>query len=252
MSSNVLISQAAGSFQYVPSPSDSSDEKDRYAPGELPFITISREAWALGRELAETIVREMSRRGMGEPFQGFKIFDRELCEKISAERGLQAPLYSLLSERFHPVLENYLLELMPDRSPQYKIQHRMMAMILELASVGRCIVVGRGGVCITRKLPGGVHVRLVAPKEIRVRRMADHYGIDRAVAHERIERQDEDRKEFIREYFHRDISDPLLYDAVFNTDRVSLEIAARQVIGLAEERFREVMTRRGPAAGARA
>ena len=39
-----------------------------------------------------------------------------------------------------------------------------------LAEVGRVIIVGRGGVFITRDLPGGIHVRLVAPREWRVRR----------------------------------------------------------------------------------
>ena len=41
---------------------------------------------------------------------------------------------------------------------------------------------------------------------------------------------DHDRREFVSRYFHRDTSDPHLYDLVLNVERLGPPAAAEQII----------------------
>lgn len=234
MTGNVLLDGAARAFGGRPV---SGDEVE-VSQGVLPFVTISCEAWALGRELGETILVEMTRRGLKSPFTGFKLYDRELCQKVAAETDRRVSMNSLLSEERRTMMQEFLNDVLVGGPTQYAIEHKVIATVAELAMAGRCILVGRGGACITRKLPFGVHVRLVAPKGLRIRRASEHYGIEAETARVRIEEQDRNKREFIRSHFRVEIDDPLLYDAVFNTGYLTLEEVAGLVITMLEERFR--------------
>jgi cytidylate kinase len=109
--------------------------------------------------------------------------------------------------------------------------------IRTLATVGKVIVVGRGGVCVTRDLPNGVHVRLVAPPSVRILRMMELLHLSANEARELVSRTDRSRAKLIKTYFSKDIRDPRLYDVTWNTDSVSIEEIAASVIGLISSRL---------------
>jgi len=54
--------------------------------------------------------------------------------------------------------------------------------------------------------------------------------LDRKHAMERIEREDNGRRRYLKKYFAKDIDDPLLYHLVINTGSVTLQEAA-EIVG---------------------
>jgi cytidylate kinase len=96
--------------------------------------------------------------------------------------------------------------------------------------LGYVILVGRGANIITRKLPSGVHVRLVGSLEKRVAHMKEYLNLPGNQAREFVMKEDHDRQAYIKRYFQKDISDVSLYDLIINTDTVSLQDAA-MIIG---------------------
>ena len=60
---------------------------------------------------------------------------------------------------------------------KFKVYRRVASTIRALAGAGRAVIVGRGGAFITADLAAGIHVRIVAPAEFRVREMARRLGI---------------------------------------------------------------------------
>ena len=70
-----------------------------------------------------------------------------------------------------------------------------------LARGGRSIIVGRGGVFITRDLPGGIHVLLVAPFEQRVQHMACRRELSGDEARKLVRDIDQNRQAFYRRYW---------------------------------------------------
>ncbi|MGI9592920.1 MAG: AAA family ATPase [Myxococcota bacterium] len=210
-------------------------EKDKPRRGELPFITISRETGAGGQSLARAILAEFERHP-GEPsLQGWSSFDQELCETIVSDPELNVSLTELVTEDYRTKAEDFVSVLL-GKSFQEEVQKKISVTLRELALVGKAILVGRGGSCITHDLAPGVHIRLVAPRDVRVQRMVELFSISEEEAARRVDQQDRSRAKMLKSRFKRDIDDPLHYDAIWNTDRVSLEVLARCVLEMIRER----------------
>jgi cytidylate kinase len=85
-----------------------------------------------------------------------------------------------------------------------------------------------------------VHVRLVASPAWRQSNLARREEIDVLHAQERVEELESSRRRLVKSFFHRDIDDPLLYDAVLNVETLGASGAARVIAGLAEAKLASV------------
>ena len=99
-----------------------------------------------------------------------------------------------------------------------------MKVIATIGRHGRAIIVGRGANFV---LPPEkrFRVRIVAPQELRVQNVARDLDIPVDEAKRRVIRTNSDRRAFIRKYFNADISDPINYDLVINTETLSVDAA---------------------------
>jgi len=102
--------------------------------------------------------------------------------------------------------------------------------ITELAKKQPIVIQGRGSRYILEEYPGCLHVLIVAPQELRVRRAMVKLQLDQEAAEKEISRIDNSRREFIRMYFGADQEDPLRYDLVINTENLGFEAAASIVV----------------------
>jgi hypothetical protein len=204
--------------------------------GIHPFVTISRETGAGGHRLAETLLAQMRALNRMPLFQGWQVMDKELCQKILENHNLKVSLDELLTEELHSGVEDIVKCLLEGYTPQSQVVIEMFNTIRKVATLGKVIIVGRGAVCLTRPLPYGVHVRLVAPRLSRIRRMMELLRLSEKEAGELVARMDNSRARLARTYFNKDIHDPLVYDVTWNTDSVSLEEIASSVIGLIQSR----------------
>ena len=71
---------------------------------------------------------------------------------------------------------------------------------------------------------------MVAPLDIRVRCVAKGLNGDERAAKRQIKRFDGSRREFIHHYFHADLENPIHYDLVVNTRRLTYKAAASIVV----------------------
>lgn len=202
----------------------------RQAPGEgiYPFITISRECGAGGYQLADALVNEF-RKQSGELFRGWQVLNRELCEKLVAETDINRSVRDLLSEEYYSEVQALVYSLLGEPSQKTLVYKELFEVIHTLATFGKVIIVGRAGSCVTENLPMGIHIRLVASMSARIERMRSQGCPD---PNRFIFRQDRDRAKLIKVHFHKDITDPLLYDLVCNTDRITFSEITRIVTAL--------------------
>ena len=89
---------------------------------------------------------------------------------------------------------------------------------------------------MTRDLPLGIHVRLEAPIESRVRRIMQSLGLSEKKAREEIAEKDKAKAELVKTFFHKDLRDPLLFDVLWNTDRVPLEEISKTLIEMIRDK----------------
>ena len=213
------------------------EQKARPGPKlhDVPFITISRQAGAGGRSLAEAIIKRLEA-GQDNPlFQNWHIFDRELCEKVAEDPGIQVSLESLLNEEVRNPPEDVIFRMIAREASQARVHGKIFKTVRDFAAVGKAIIVGRGGACLTRGFPHGIHVRLVAPRPSRVRHAAVRFEMSQVEAERWVDGQDKHRARLVRKYFRKDIEDFLLYDCVWNTDAVALDTIAEALVVLIEK-----------------
>jgi hypothetical protein len=188
--------------------------------GGLPFVTISREYGAGGRRLARALLEAMETQ-RSPLFRGWRVFDRQLCEGLVNDAEIRGSFEALFSEEYRSEFESLVLTFLGRRSEQALAATRLFHAIRTVATRGKTIIVGRAGCCVTASLPEGVHLRLVAPESYRIRQMGLE-GLEALEARRELSRHDRDRARLVQVYFHRDIADPTLYDAVWNTERVPM------------------------------
>jgi len=102
--------------------------------------------------------------------------------------------------------------------------------IKELAGSKSIVIRGRGSQFILKDFPGAFHVLIVAPVEVRVKRIMEKLKICEEDARKEMARFDDGSREFVKRYFRADIADPINYDMVINTNRFSIEGAASIIV----------------------
>ena len=85
--------------------------------------------------------------------------------------------------------------------------------------------VGRGAQFLLSR-DQGLSVRVIADDKYRVRRMMEREGLNESGAKALIDRLERGRRDFVRYFSRRDISDPHVYDLIVRVDRLGPEAAA--------------------------
>jgi cytidylate kinase len=97
------------------------------------------------------------------------------------------------------------------------------SLVFALAADDRQILVGAGAQYLLAGLPGVLRIKTVAPAEVRALRLADAYGLERAVAREAVRQGDREQRDYNRAVFDADWDDPLHWDLTLNTELLTPE-----------------------------
>ncbi|MFH0767978.1 MAG: cytidylate kinase-like family protein [Chloroflexota bacterium] len=114
------------------------------------------------------------------------------------------------------------------------------SVIKELGQSNSIVVRGRGSQFILKDYPGSLHILVVAPLELRVKRIMKEMNLDEDAAKKEIARFDSSRREFIKRYFQAELENPIHYDLVINTEHLNYEAAASVVVSTTQAIEREV------------
>ncbi len=106
----------------------------------------------------------------------------------------------------------------------------LKSVIRELVRTQPLVIMGRGSQFVLKGLPGALHVSVVAPLELRVKRVMEDLRVTQEAAKLEIARFDSSLREFIKRYFKAEPEDPLHYDLVINTDRFNFQTSASMVV----------------------
>lgn len=221
---NVAFDKAVS---FVKSHSYLKTEEKPAAGGVRPAITISRMTGAGGHVIASELAEYMQTHVPAH--EPWTVFDQNLVEKVLDDHNLAKRVADAMSEEHKSMFADLVESLIGKHPSTWTLVEHTNATILRLATVGNVIIVGRGGVVITSKLPNVFHVRLVGSLEKRIEYGTRVYGLDRNAAAEFIRKRDEGRKRYLKDYFDADVNNPLLYHLVINTDLVPYDEAVHLI-----------------------
>ena len=199
------------------------------------FVTVSREAGAGGLSFSHRLAVRLNELPVRAPWM---VWDHELAEKVSAEHGIAQTVVEMMEDRRQTWLSDLMAGLSPSsqQPDEFKVYKRVATTILAMARAGHAIIVGRGGRFITQGFPWGIHIRLVAPLETRVRYMMEHYRISRNEAANRIREIDSARAAFYRRYWPGKSLAPDCFTITLNAGEMSVEEMVDCVLPLIRSR----------------
>ena len=179
----------------------------------MAVITVSRQVGSLGTEMAQVVAERLR----------YEYVDKEKIAKALGTYGLPEPQLEKFDEKKPPFWDSWQVQ-------RKKFQHFLEAVIYDFAMKGNVVIVGRGGQVLLRGLPGVLNLRVIAPFELRLKRILAEKGGDEKQAARLLRRNDRDSEGFIRTFFDINWDDAALYDIVLNSQKISLPTAVAVVL----------------------
>ncbi|MDQ3809214.1 MAG: cytidylate kinase-like family protein [Chloroflexota bacterium] len=175
---------------------------------------------------------------------GWPVLDRDLARRIAERLHCAHKDVEALDEHAPTLLERIakMFTVLPIDAPILPepsstpnadaLTEAARAVLLEAARMPPLIVIGHGANCLFHSRRDVLRVRVTAPYDVRVRRVAARTGTPLHQAAADVRHRDADRRHYLERYYKSNVNDPCLYDIQINTATVSLERAARLVVSL--------------------
>ncbi len=178
----------------------------------MGIAAFTRELGSLGTFIAEEIARR----------RGYRFVRQQILEEAARTSSLTEDELTRLVESPPSLWERLSL---PARRHFYQVAAR----VLEYAQADDVVILGRWSTMLLRGVRHAVRIRVCAPLDLRVERLAERLGVSKSEARALAERYDHGVRARIRQFFDVDWEDSHLYDLVINTERISVERACELV-----------------------
>jgi cytidylate kinase len=184
----------------------------------MPVIALTQEMGSLAKEVAEQLARDL----------GLAVMRHEVVDHVSSRMHVPTSLINRLREGKAGTIERM-------RADRSTLAVYMTEELLEVAARGNVVLRGWGATAVLRAVPHVVCARVTRSFEARVAWLQEQLGTrDVGFAEDEIRRSDRAHAARMHAQFGVTWGDPLLYDLVLNTDRISVESCALQLAALAE------------------
>lgn len=191
-----------------------------------PVVTISRlygcPAKKVAKALAAELTKKLEAQGKKEPKWDY--VTKEILSESAKELELNPDKIKYV---FDYKKKGIIEELLSAHSSKYyksdrKIRNTIARVVRNMANEGNVVIVGRGGIAITRDIQRSLHINLEASIDWRVLRVAERNSISFEEAEKNIKDIDKKRKAF-REYFEGKNTDYTRFDITLNCMTLSVE-----------------------------
>ena len=224
---------------------------DEEMPSGIPpegsvVITISRQFGSggthIGRLVAEKsqliyvdqeIIDEVARR-LGVPAQ-------QAARQVEQTSGTVRHILEAI-QFSNPFALNYSTFFGPNiaqaQSKELAYFRLTQKVVLELATQGNAVIVGRGSQFLLHNAPRTLHIYVFAPLPYRIENVMKHFQLDYTHAVELIEQRDYEFDAYARHFYGADRQQPSFYHLLINTSLFSFDLSAsliQQALPLAKE-----------------
>ncbi len=204
--------------------------------GQSIAVTIARQCGSGGSEVGRIVARRAN----------LHYLDHEIIDEVARRSGMAVEQVERQDEQssgpvgymLEAVNTNTLFNMNYSRVLQHPTPsalvlpyeqayfHLTQRVVLEMASAGNAVLIGRGSQFLLRGLPRVLHVYIFAPLPRRIENVSYHFRLTRAQAVDFIERRDGETENYLRYHYGSDGSQPELYHLLINTGLFSFETAA--------------------------
>ena len=190
----------------------------------MPVIAMTEEMGSLAKDVSVRLAAEL----------GLQALRHEVLEQVASRMRVPKSLINRLREGKAGPIERL-------RADRTSLAVYTAEEVIEAAARGNIVLRGWGATCLLRPVSHVVRVRITRPFDKRVQWLLDHLDTDdRDSAENEVRRSDQAHAARMHELFGVTWGEPLLYDIVLNTERVSIAACVAQIVALcAQPEFAE-------------
>ena len=182
----------------------------------MPVIALTQGMGSLAQDIAEQLAGELQ----------LSTLQHEVAERVANKMHVSKSLISRLRAGKAGTFERLTTD--RDSIAVYSAEE-----VLETAARGNVVLRGWGATCLLRAVPHVPCVRILRPFAKRVQwLMAELDTDDLDLAEAEIKRSDDANAARMHEQFGVTWGDPVLFDLVLNTDRLSVDTCVQQIKAL--------------------
>jgi cytidylate kinase len=203
-----------------------------------PVVTISREYGCPAKRLAGMLSSALNRVELENYSKNrWSWIGKEILDESAKELNLKPNMVREVANKdMSSVVDDIVLSLSHKYYPgDNKIKKTIGAVIRDFAEQGHVIIVGRGGVAITRDIRNSLHIKIQAPLEWRVNDVSKKQMISLAEARRKIEHVDAQRH-LILDFFEKKKVDNSIFDVIYNYMTLTEEDIIASIIQMMESR----------------
>jgi cytidylate kinase len=183
-----------------------------------PFITISRQTGCDSYEISKELVSLINQQSKTK----WKLINKEIIELSAKELNIdQHKIKTVFNAEKHSHLEEIIRAF---GSKYYKsdssIRKSIKKLIRNIALDGNVVLVGRAGVAVTSDLADGLHIRLEAPLDWRVKNLAHKRNISLTESLAVVNETDKNREQLFIDFGKMKISE-INFDMHFNNSSLT-------------------------------
>lgn len=193
-----------------------------------PFITISRQFGCYGFSLGLLLQEILNEQSPAN--RAWQVYNKEILNRLATETHLATDMLEAQRRAKPKLVLDFFSSFSPEHIPSgYEVRKRVTTIIRGLASRGRAIIVGQGGVGATADLPNGLSIRLEAPYEWRASQIAYREHVTKPQARLLIDRREQER-EYLREMYERMFPRKPAFNLVYDCSAFTLAQIAQHVV----------------------
>lgn len=179
----------------------------------MPVVAMTHEMGSLAKDVALQLAQELN----------LAVMRHEVVEHVADRMHVPTSLISRLREGRAGLVERL-------RTDERSVAVYTAEEVLELADRGNVVLRGWGATRWLREVPHVLCVRVTRPLEQRVQWVMEHLQIDDAeFARAEVQRSDHAHASRMHQQFGVTWGDPLLYDLILNTDRLSVDSCVQTI-----------------------
>ena len=196
----------------------------------MAVITISKEFGTESEKVASLVAQQL----------GYEYIGKNLIAEIAKELHIsesEAETFRKTSQsRILRFVDRYTCSIVQkvvdrehgclDDKNYYETTKRLVEKSYDAGDV---IILGWGGQCLLRGKPNTLHVHLKKDAETKINDAMKSRDLDYKAAKDFIEKEEEDSKAYIKEYFKEDWTDARLYDLIIDMGKNTVDKAADMI-----------------------
>jgi cytidylate kinase len=205
-----------------------------------PVITVSRLTGCDGREVAAALVALLNLR---HNTNKWRWIDKDIIYHAAHELKTDT---NRIETYYQGMTMNDMSEMIMAFSGSFvsdsSVKKAIREVVLAIAREGHAVIIGRGGVAITRDMTNALHIRLVAPLYWRVKNVMKKKGMIIEKAEEYVIETDEKRNKMIVGFLDKKPqSIDYLFDSTLNRSSFTIDQLSALILNMYEAKLGKVI-----------